>query len=262
MKVFLFASFIVPTGSMEPTILPGDFVLVNKLLIGPRIYQDFGFLQGKKTPYKQIKGMRQIRWNDILVFDAPYLIAGVLKKMPDQYYVKRCVAVPGDTFLIENGIFKIRGYTDILDNCENQLLLSQTANAEFGKEQFNCFPYDTAYHRNIKHFGPFYIPGKGETIKLNRQNIALYEPVIQYETEKRITLNEDQIFLDGEPLMAYTFTQNYYFMAGYYVLGSNDSRYWGLLPEDFVVGKASLIWKSINPETGNFRWKRFLKSVK
>jgi len=66
MKVFLFASFKVPTGSMEPTILPGDFVLVNKLLIGPRIYQNIGFLKGKKTPYKRIKGMRQIRRNDLV----------------------------------------------------------------------------------------------------------------------------------------------------------------------------------------------------
>jgi len=70
MKVFLFSAFKVPTGSMEPAIVPGDFVLVNKLLIGPRIYKDFGFLKGKKTPYKRIKGTHQIRRNNILVFDA------------------------------------------------------------------------------------------------------------------------------------------------------------------------------------------------
>ena len=261
-KVFLFASFKVPTGSMEPTILPGDYVLVNKLLIGPRIYQDFGFLKGKKTPYKRIKGMRQIRGNDVLVFDAPYLIAGALKKMPDQYYVKRCVGVPGDIFLIENGIFKIRGYTDTLGNFQNQLLLSRTPDEIFGKETFNCFPYDTAHHWNIKHFGPLYIPGKGDCIELNQQNIALYEPLIQYETEKRITIKEGQIFLDGEPLSAYTFTQNYYFMAGDYVSASHDSRYWGLLPEDFVVGRATLIWQSENPETGRYRWNRFFKEMK
>ena len=172
--------------------------------------------------------------------------------------MKRCVAVPGDTFFIENGIFKIQGLTDTLGYYQKQLLLSRTSDETFGKEIFNCFPYDTTYHWSIKHFGPLYIPGKGDILELNRQNIALYEPLIQYETHKTITLKEDQIFLDRELLSAYSFTQNYYFMAGDYVLGSQDSRYWGLLPEDFVVGKVALIWKSENPETGRYRWKRFL----
>jgi signal peptidase I len=259
MKVFLFASFKVPTGSMEPTIVPGDFVFVNKLLTGPRVYRDFGFLKGKKTPYKRIRGMRQIRRNDILVFDALYLISGILKQIPNQFYVKRCIAVPGDTFLIENGKWRIENDPDSAGYAFRQQELSQMSKDDFSDMIWQCFPFDTVHcHWNIKDFGPLYIPGKGDRLELNQQNIALYEPLIQYETEKRITVREDQLFLGDEPLFSYTFTHNYYFMAGDYVVDSHDSRYWGLLPEDFVVGTAVLIWKSEDPLTGKFRWNRFL----
>ena len=268
MKVFLFASFKVPTGSMDPTILPGDFILVNKLLIGPRIYRDFGFLKGKRTPYKRIKGMQQIRRNDILVFDAPYLIAGSLKKIPNNFYVKRCVAGPGDTFVIESGILKliqdsIENGLDSLGYLFQQQKLAQMSRDDFSSDTWYCFPYDTAYYQwNIKDFGPLYIPGKGDKLELNFRNIVLYKPVIQYETGKKITVEEGHIFLDEQPLSDYTFTQNYSFMVGDDVTASHDSRYWGLLPEDFIVGKATFIWKSENLENGKYRWKRFGKAIK
>ena len=274
MKVFLFASFKVPTGSMEPTILPGDFVLVNKLLIGPRIYRDFGFLKGRKTPYKRIKGMQPIRRNDVLVFDAPYIAAGFLNKIPNQYYIKRCVAISGDTLLIENGKLKIakhpptplqRGienYMDSVGGVLGQQKLSQMSQNDFPPDIWQCFPFDTVYYRwNIKDFGPLYIPAQNDKLELNQQNIVLYKPLIQYETQKTITVKEGRLFLGEEPLSSYTFTRNYYFMAGDNVTGSYDSRYWGLLPEDFVVGKATIIWKSKDSQTGKFRWKRFLKVI-
>ena len=186
----------------------------------------------------------------------------------DQFYVKRCVAVPGDTFIIENGILNL-----IQDNIDNpvdslgclfqQQELSQMSRAVFLPDTWNCFPFDTLYYQwNIKDFGPIYIPGKGDELKLNLQNIALYKPLIQYETGQTITIKEEQFFLCEELLLTYTFTQNYYFMAGDYVLSSHDSRYWGLLPEDFIVGKATFIWKSKNPENNKYRWNRFFKIIK
>ena len=262
MKVFLFASFKVPTDSMKPTLIPGDFVLVNKLLIGPRIYQNLDFLKGKKTPYRRINGIQRIRRNDILVFDAPYITAGTLKQQVDVFYVKRCIAIPGDTFRIENGIYKVQGRPDTLGNYPNQLILSQMPDEEFEGHIYNCFPADTTFQWNIKYFGPLYIPGKGDTLELNPQNIVLYQSLIQYETQKKITIIDGQLFLDRTPLSPYTFTQNYYFMVGDNVIESHDSRYWGLLPEEFIVGKVAIIWKSEDPQTGKFRWNRFLKPIK
>ena len=203
--------------------------------------------------------MQQIRRNDILVFDMPYLLGGTLRPSPNQFYMKRCIAIPGDTFSIENGFYQINGYSGLSGNYPNQLLLSQTPDIEFEEHVFRYFPNDTTYTWNIKHFGPLYIPGKGDQIVLNPYNIVLYQSLIQYETEKRITVKDGQLFLSEDSLISYTFTRNYYFVAGDFVAGSHDSRYWGLLPKDFVVGKVALIRKSEDPETGRFRWKRFMK---
>jgi signal peptidase I len=262
MQVFLFASFKVPTDSMEPTIKPGDFVYVNKLLLGPRIYRNLGFLKGPLTPFKRLKGLQNIRRNDVFVFNAPNTFTGTLKPSPNLYYVKRCVAIPGDMFAIENGIYQVQGYLKPLGNYSNQMLLAQTPDKAFDANPENCFPNDTAYHWTIKHFGPLYIPGKGDRLDLNPQNIVLYRSLIQYETEKKITIKEEQLFLGEDSISSYTFTKNYYFMAGDNVFGSQDSRYWGFLPEDFIVGKATLIWKSEDPFTGKMRWNRFLKKIR
>jgi len=262
MQVFLFASFKVPTDSMEPTIKPGDFVYVNKLLIGPRIYKNLGILKGPLTPYKRIKGMRSIQRNDVLVFNAPNTVTGILKPAPDLFFVKRCVAIAGDTFSIENGIYHVEGYPESPGNNLNQMQLSQSPDETFDAHIAKCFPNDPAYHWTIKQFGPLYIPGKGDCLELNLQNIALYQQLIEYETGQKIAVEEGQLFLDSELLLSYTFTQNYYFMTGDNVSVSHDSRHWGFLPEDFIVGKATLIWKSEDPYTGKMRWNRFLKIIK
>lgn len=67
--------------------------------------------------------------------------------------------------------------------------------------------------------------------------------------------------LNGEPIREYRFLKNYYFMAGDKGLNSQDSRYWGLLPEEYIVGKAAFVWKSVDPYTGKLRWDRFMKKI-
>ena len=111
------------------------------------------------------------------------------------------------------------------------------------------------------NFGPLYVPKANDHLTVTEENIALYKNLIQYETDKIISVKGNTIFLDGKILKSYTFKLNYYFMAGDYVFDSKDSRYWGLLPEDHIVGKASIIWKSRDPITGNYRFKRFFKAV-
>jgi signal peptidase I len=68
--------------------------------------------------------------------------------------------------------------------------------------------------------------------------------------------------MNGQPLASYYFQKNYYFMSGDYTEDSQDSRYWGLTPEEYIVGKAAFIWKSVDRNTGKFRWKRFLKKIR
>lgn len=89
-----------------------------------------------------------------------------------------------------------------------------------------------------------YIPISGDTICLDILNIKLYKRPIYYETGKQITIKNGDVLLGDSTVNKYVFKHNYYFMAGDWSLNSNDSRYWGLLPEDHIVGKVSFIWNS------------------
>lgn len=263
MKVFMFASFYIPTPSMAPSILPGDHIVVNKLILGPRIYENPGFLKGRKTKMKRINGMRKVRRNDVLVFDFPYSTPNKIKQGGNIFYVKRCVAIPGDTFYIDNGIYKVIGVMEGLGHVERQKALSEKDETSFKEKTRNVFPKDTTHFRwTIKHFGPLYIPGKDDNIRIDSMNILLYKNIIEYETKKYISIEKGEVYLDNITLDNYTFQQDYYFMAGDLVRDSQDSRYWGLLPDDLVIGKATIVWKSQNSKTGKYNWDRFFKIIK
>lgn len=127
------------------------------------------------------------------------------------------------------------------------------------------FPYATGFDWTIDNFGPLKIPQAGETVELNAQNIALYKQIIlYYEHNKGITESNGQLLQDGKPLTAYTFKQNYYFMMGDNRHNSADSRVWGFVPEDHILGKALFIWLSVNPrsEGSKIRWERIFSTVK
>lgn len=261
LRVFFFASFKIPSPSMEPTLVSGDFVLVNKLIPGPRLVKNFDFLDGEEIKFKRLKGIRRIRRNDVVVFHYPYSQWGKLRLDLNTYYIKRCIAIPGDTFFIDNGIYKVKNTMDTLGNYPNQRLLSQRPDDSFPKGVFRCFPKDSLYHWTIKNFGPLYLPRANETLSIDRKNIPLYKNLIEYETQQQIQVRDSQVFLGNKQIQAYTFRQNYYFMSGDYVTDSKDSRYWGLLPEDHIVGKAFTIWKSKDENTGKYRFNRFFKSI-
>jgi signal peptidase I, bacterial type len=250
MRVFFFASFSIPSPSMEPSVLAGDQIIVSKLIPGPRVYKNFNFRDGGKVETCRFKGSRAIRRNDVLVFNYPYTNWSKLEMDLSVNYLKRCVAIPGDTFYIDNGIYKVKGSDDILGNYRAQSVFSQTREEDIRPEIFNCFPGDTVYNWNVKNFGPLYVPRKGDTLQIDSKNILLYRKLIRYETDKEIETRNDMVFLDDKPLLSYVFQQNYYFMSGDLVQDSKDSRYWGLLPEDHIIGKAAIVWKSKDRRTG------------
>ncbi|MDR1582343.1 MAG: signal peptidase I [Prevotellaceae bacterium] len=262
LRVFFFAAFVIPTPSMEPAIIPCDKVIVYKMIPGPRIIRNFFSLhKGEKPDIKRLKGMRAVRRNDVLIFNYPYSDWNRLEMDMNVFYAKRCVAIPGDTFYIENGIYKVKNCPDTLGNYEAQYRFSQREEKDIPTEIYHCFPHDDAYRWNVKSFGPLYVPRQGDTIVIDSKNIALYRNLIRYETDKEINLYNDTVYLGRKHLQSYIFQQNYYFMAGDLTFDSRDSRYWGLLPEDHIVGKAAIIWKSEDKQTGKRRWERFLKKI-
>lgn len=124
------------------------------------------------------------------------------------------------------------------------------------------FPYDNdSVHQQWSrdNFGPIWIPKKGASIPLNASTYSLYERAIRVYEHNELENRNGQYFLNGQPATSYTFKMNYYWMMGDNRQGSQDSRYWGFVPEDRIVGKAWLIWFSWD---GGPRWSRLFKTVK
>lgn len=106
-------------------------------------------------------------------------------------------------------------------------------------------------HWTIRDLGPLYIPRKGEEISLTPANYLPYRKVVEWETKNKLKDNDGVLTLGGKPVSSYRFKENYYFMAGDNSGDSQDSRYWGFVPEPFIVGRALLVWWSERDEVVN-----------
>jgi signal peptidase I len=115
------------------------------------------------------------------------------------------------------------------------------------------------------NFGPLWIPKAGETIAINDSTLALYGfTIAKYDHNENAEVKNGKLFVDGKEVQSYTFNQNYYFMSGDNRHNSLDSRYWGFVPEDHIVGKAFFIWLSIDRNAdfiNKIRWSRFFKLI-
>lgn len=261
-QVFLLASFRIPSDSMEPELVEGDFVAVWKPTLGARLFNLNATLRLEQTEIHRVPGLRKARRGDVLVFNFPHpngwdkIEMHILK-----YYIKRCIGLPGDTLSIRDGRFRINGVGEPLGNLGSQERIGQTPPEEFADGIYKAFPFDSAVGWNIRDFGPLYIPKAGDRIKMDRTGYALYRKLIAWEQKTEIEYRDSTVCLNGKPIQEYRFQKNYYFMAGDKGENSQDSRYWGLLPEEYIVGKAAFIWKSVDPYTGQFRWERFMKKI-
>lgn len=224
-------------------------------------------------------------------------------------YIKRCVAIPGDTLRIVHGQVYINGkpqsakehmqyryivqtdgsrinpkvlerlgiyQDDVWDYGPSQFSIPMPASvvSEFKKlnvvisiqtkEDFGfdaqIFPNDARYPWNNDNFGPLWIPKKGATIPLDTANVCLYQRLITAYEGHELSVIGAEIRLDGVVVSSYTFAMDYYFMMGDNRHDSYDSRYWGFVPEDHIVGSPRFVWLSLNKEKSfpfNIRWNRF-----
>ena len=125
------------------------------------------------------------------------------------------------------------------------------------------FPYNIHYKWNVDNYGSIKIPQKGDTIKIDSLNLCLYERIISAYEGNTIEIKNDSIFINSEYAQHYVIKQNYYFMMGDNRHNSQDSRHWGFVPEDHVIGKATrIVFSDDKLYDRGIRWKRFLQSIK
>ncbi|HET8885838.1 MAG TPA: signal peptidase I [Salinimicrobium sp.] len=139
-----------------------------------------------------------------------------------------------------------------------------------GEKEGRLFPNNGKMNWNQDFMGPIYIPREGATVPIDINSVAFYKQIIEnYEgremgLDNKITTNGTTVLLNGEPLTSYTFKQDYYWMMGDNRHNSEDSRYWGYVPENHVVGKPVFIWMSLDSNASGLdkiRWDRMFTTV-
>jgi len=329
--------YTIPTGSMEKTLMVGDFLFVNKMSYGtrapitplqvPLTHQKIwgtnmkSFSDAIRLPYFRLPGFTKIKNNDIVVFNYPAELDLPVDLKTN--YIKRCVAIPGDTISVQNkqlfinGIaaqnppamqFKYKCYTNnpiservrkkynihLYDLYLNDMinmgsktgylvdLSPATANKLRETKLFDSiipinhdeldqsqllFPFARkTQHWTNDNYGPLWVPKAGATIKLDSNMVEMYgQTIMNYEGDKTVEQAGDKLKIDGKLVSEYTFKQDYYFMMGDNRHNSSDCRVWGFVPEDHIVGKAWMIWLSLDSELSfpeRIRWNRSFKMIK
>ena len=262
LQIVSFTSFRIPTDSMQPALHPGDNILVNKSIMGARIFNIWEAAENTEVEIYRLPGTGKVKRNDVLVFHYPYphkndsLSMHLLK-----YYVKRCIALPGDTMGITQGHYYIKGINEPIGNIEAQKRIERLRKEDARGIVMNTYPWDKYIDWTIQNFGPLHVPARGQKVVMDSTAVKLYRNLIEWEQKEKLTFQGKEVFLGDSLIREYRFQENYYFMGGDYMENSKDSRYWGLLPEPYIVGVATRIWKSVDNSTGRIRWDRVMKKI-
>ena len=262
LQIVSFTSFRIPTDSMQPALHPGDNILVNKSIMGARIFNIWEAAENKEVEIYRLPGKGKVKRNDVLVFHYPYphkndsLSMHLLK-----YYVKRCIALPGDTMGIRSGHCYIKGMDEPIGNVEAQERIARLDGENARGIVMDAYPWDKYIDWTIQDFGPLHVPAAGQTVVMDSTAVKLYRNLVEWEQKKKLTFQGKEVFLGDSLIQEYRFRENYYFVGGDYMENSKDSRYWGLLPEPYIVGVATRIWKSVDRSTGKIRWDRVMKKI-
>jgi len=232
----LIASFVVPTGSMERTVMTGDFLFVNKFKYGPSTPQVVPFLN-LPLPFYKFPACNDPEKGDVIVFIFPGNRDEV-KAKEFQYYLKRCVATAGDTLQVINKKLYVNGKFQPLPKYGKYEQFTR----ESPYDKFRTFPVGAGYTAN--NYGPIRIPQKEDKIRVTPDNWRQWEFFIKRE-DHDISFNGQSVLIDGKPDNQYTVERNYCFGMGDNRDNSLDSRFFGFIPYENVVGTPMIVYLSL-----------------
>lgn len=242
----------VPTGSMESTVLIGDWTIVNKLAYNLTTPRNIPFTD-ISLPHTDLLKWSDPKPYDVVVFEFPGN-RDEIKNSKIENYVKRCIGTPGDTIQIINRVVYVNG-KEFRRPPHIQYLKSQSQPAHFSDSEI--FPVGSNW--NSDNYGPIVVPSKGDVIKLTLENIARWKTFINRDFEKDVVkVNDGKIFIDGKEANEYRVADNYYFMMGDNRDNSLDSRFWGFVPRRNVIGKPMIVYFSWNSD---IPWSDFFNLV-
>lgn len=334
----LVEAFVIPTPSMENSLLVGDYLFVSKIHYGsrtprtplqiPLTHQKIwgteipSYLDWIQLPSYRLPGLRFVERGEAVVFNVPKDLLDPTERPVDlkTYLVKRCVAVGGDEIEIKKDQLFING--EISKNPpEMKLSYLVTANDEIHQRNFSSLEMDRddysflgrtsdakAVYRMLltsdqlsqlkqapyiisiedgsklneaggaplfpslmngqwdaENYGPLKVPAEGWKIDINATTLDQYGELIEkYEGNENVVVTGDQLSIDAQVVTEYTFKQDYYFMMGDNRHNSLDSRFWGFVPADHILGKPLFIWMSIDKEADllhKIRWNRLFTLI-
>jgi signal peptidase I len=237
---FVMASFEVPTGSMENTVKIGDRVFVNKFIYGGTTPYAIP-LTSIRIPHIRVPGFRKVARGDVIVFDWPGERDRV-EKPTQWWYLKRCIGLPGDTILIKDWVVYVNGNV-FSDPPLSRHLRPAPVPADIVNPMI--FPRGAPF--NEDNYGPITVPGKGTTISLTPQNLPAWDVFIRREGHNPQILN-GKICIDGKETANYVVARDYAFAMGDNRDNSLDSRFWGFVPIEDIIGTPFVVYWSWNPE--------------
>lgn len=238
---FVIQNTRIPTPSMEGTILVGDFVIVNKFIFGSTSPRYIPFTE-TQLPFFQLPAIRDPRPKDIVVFeypgDADELYAGESKREGSMIrgtnYVKRLIGMPGDVIEVKDKVVFVNGREFFRPPFIQYL--SPVPQPSYMVER-DIFPPGKQWNRD--NYGPLKVPKKGDVIQLTPENVQEWKIIIDREFGKHVVdIQNSQVTIEDKPVTSYTIKKDYYFMMGDNRDASADSRFWGFVPRDLVVGEA------------------------
>ncbi len=311
-RLFAVEAFRIPTSSMEENLLVGDFLLVSKLHYGARTPETVGLpfsdrtLTGLRLPSVRLPGFGEVERGDVIVFNHPSERGPVERRT---HFIKRVVALPGDTVSVAGNEVRAGGETFGLGpGMLADWLVTIDAGSAFSLDRFGelgvrrppvreaegvwrvrmrlgqaeavaawdavldlrpaesgevamLFPAGT--HQRLDAYGPVAVPKRGQTVPLDGETWPVLRDVItRHEGHTARRLADGRFEIDGEIVEAYTPGQDYYFVLGDNRDDSSDSRRWGFVPEDHVVGKAVLVYFSWDDGEGEPRFERIGRAIR